>query len=559
MITLFLLLSISSFSQNKDQLSYADIRKTYEDLKTDNESALPKVRQYIQKAKNEGRTDRLIQGYRDGKQFSRSFDQKIRYADSTISASLRYGDRDEISKSYLSKGILYYFNKKNYTAALDEYLKAFEFSKNSKDQFLQNKVLYHLGIVKSHLGYYEDAKLHFEKCIVYYEAQSKIKENAVDLYNSKKAYYNTLHQLTVINRYLKNLKKSDSLSSLGYKLTKSSDDFHLEHSYFLKCRGISKYYSKDYGAARNDLEASLPGLTERNDFAWCSVVYYYLGKTFDAQNKEKEAISHYQKIDSVFNVNQFILPEVTSSYRILINHYKDHDVQKELYYTKQLLKADSLVTKDFPYLSDRMHRDYDRKTLKEELEKTGHIKIRFAQIIILLACLTIFFFFIRYRKDRQIKKKYDLLQKRLLLESQQIIQVQESSQIPKSTKSVLSLEINEKIKKKIKKFEQEKAYTKLGISQKTIAKDFGTNTQYLSSYIKEHKGVTFTTYLSQLRISYITHLLNTDSAILKLKIEALAKMCGIASRQNFSDLFYEYNGIRPVDFIKNRKDELGLP
>lgn len=559
MITLFLLLSINSFSQNQVQLSYADIRKSYKDLETDNEAALPKVRIYIHKAKIEGRPDRLIQGYRDGKQFSRSFDQKIKYADSTISASIRYGNRDEISKSYLSKGILFYFNKKNYAAALDEYLKAYEFSKKSKDRFLQNKVLYHLAIVKSHLGYYRDAKLDFEKCVVYYEAQSRIKKNDVDLYNSKKAYYNTLHQLTVINRYLKNFKKSDSLSELGYVLTKNSKDFRLENAYFLKCRGISKYCNKEYIAARKDLEASLPGLAERNDFAWSSVVYYYLGKTFDAQNEGDEAISNYQKIDSIFNVNQFILPEVTTSYRILINHYKGHDVQKELYYTKQLLKADSLITRDFPYLSDRMHRDYDRKTLQEELEKTGNIKIRFAQIIISFAFLTIIFFFIRHRKDRQIKKKYDLLQKRLLLESEQIIRNEETIQAPKGSKSTLSQEIHEKIRKKIKKFEQEKAYTKLGISQKTIAKDFGTNTQYLSSYIKENKGVTFTTYLSQLRIGYITHLLNTDNDTLKLKIEALAKMCGIASRQNFSDLFYEYNGIRPADFIKNRKDDLNLP
>ncbi|KQT15132.1 hypothetical protein ASG31_16170 [Chryseobacterium sp. Leaf404] len=560
--SLFLLLSIHFFSQKKVQISYAEIRSSYKDLKTDDESALPKVIQYIQKAKSEGRKDRLIQGYRDGRQFSRVFDQKIKYADSTISASVDFGDKDEISKSYLSKGILYYFNKKKFTAALDEYLKAYEFSKSSKDEFLKNKVLYHLAIVKSHLGYYKDAKLHFEKCIVYYEAQSKIKKNYVELYNSRKAYYNTLHQLTVINRYLKNFKKSDSLSSLGYLLTNNNADFRLENAYFLKCRGISKYYRKDYVAARRDLEASLPGLTERNDFSWSSVVYFYLGKTFDAQNKEAEAIFNYKKIDSIFNVNQFILPEVTKSYNVLIDYYQGKDVKRELYYTRQLLKADSLITKDFPYLSNRLHSDYDRKTLlqeKEELEKAGNTKIRFAQVIIFVAFLVIVFFLVRYRKDQKIKKKYDQLQQRLTKESEHLKQKEEVDEVPKSPRSGLSPEIHEKIRKKIKKFEEDKAFTKLGINQKTIAKDFGTNTLYLSTYIKDNKGVTFTTYLSQLRISYITHLLNTDRDALKLNIEVLAAMCGIAARQNFSDLFYEYNRIRPADFIKKRREELGMP
>lgn len=101
-IALFLIVSIHFFSQKKVQTSYADIRSSYKDLKTDDETALPKVLQYIQKAKSEGRLDRLIQGYRDGRQFSRVFDQKIKYADSTISASFDFGDKDEISKSYLS-------------------------------------------------------------------------------------------------------------------------------------------------------------------------------------------------------------------------------------------------------------------------------------------------------------------------------------------------------------------------------------------------------------------------------------------------------------------------
>ena len=64
--------------------------------------------------------------------------------------------------------------------------------------------------------------------------------------------------------------------------------------------------------------------------------------------------------------------------------------------------------------------------------------------------------------------------------------------------------------------------------------------------------------MAELRINYITNLLNTNSKYLNYTIEALADECGIAARQNFSNLFFDINGIRPTDYIKNRKKELGI-
>lgn len=562
LMTIFLLLSQQLFSQNSDRSTYRDIRKEYEKMLNDDSRAMPAVQKYIKKAKKEKNQERLIQGYRDGRQYAASFSEKMQYADSTIFATSTYGNRDEISKAYLSKGILFYFNKKKFKPALDQYLKAYKYSKNSKDEFLKHKVLYHMGIVKNHLGYYQDAQSHFENCIKFYEEQIRRRLHDNDLYSNKKAYYNSLHQLTVVNRYLKNFKTSDSLSILGYDLTKTDRDFALEKSYFLKCMGISSFHNKDFISARRYLEESLPGLIVRKDFAWCSVVYYHLGKLYEAQENPVLAIKNYQKIDSIFNKNDFILPEVTRSYNYLISHYNNSDVKKELYYTTQLLKADSLITRDFSYLSERIHKDYDRSSLmdeKNELEKSGLKKTRFGVFLMTVLIMVTVLFSIRYRKDQTIKKKYLILQKRLLDEKQMQNSMQVAEDSPKyRAKTELSPEIFEKISKKIKKFEEDKGYNKLGLTQKSIAKDFGTNAYYLSVYIKENREVSFTKYLSQLRISYITDLLNTDQKALNFKIEALAEMCGIAARQNFSDLFYEYNGIRPADFIKNKKKELGL-
>lgn len=559
---LFLFFACSQvfFSQENKGETFGEIRNHYEKLSIDDEHAVPFVKVYIQKAKNENKSSKLLQGYRDGRQFD--YENKIQYADSALAISLKSGNKEEISKDYLSKGIIYYFYQKNYKLALDQYLKAFEYSKKSKNKYQHYKVLYHLGIVKEHLGYYEEALEHFENCEAFYGSMRKQKLHENELYNYNKAYYNSLHQMTVVNRYLSRFSKSDSLALLGYKLTQGEKDFNLENSYFLKCMGISKYMHQDFDDAKEDLQRALPVILKRNDLAWASVIYYYLGKIGEVQKDQKKAIYFYNKIDSIFQKQSFIFPEISGGYQFLINYYKNKDVHKHLYYTHQLLKADSLLIKDYPYLSLKIHKDYDRNKLieqREDLEKISTKKIRLSQTLILIGAVIIIFFFIRYSKDRKIKKQYQLLQKRIaegkyrISESKQY-EVSEDS----SRKTFLSPEITKDIEEKLDVFERELQFKKKGLTQKSIAHKLGTNSHYLSVYINENKGMNFNKYMAELRITYITNLLNTNNKYLNYTIEALAEECGIAARQNFSNLFFDINGIRPTDYIKKRKQELGI-
>lgn len=119
-LVLFSAFSQWVFSQYKDEATFHEIRNAYEKMAIDDTSAIPYVKKYIAKAKKENNISKLIQGYRDGRQFD--YNNKIKYADSAISISLVYGSADDISKDYLSKGIIYYFYHKKYKLALNEYL-----------------------------------------------------------------------------------------------------------------------------------------------------------------------------------------------------------------------------------------------------------------------------------------------------------------------------------------------------------------------------------------------------------------------------------------------------
>jgi len=559
-IFLFSTFSQLLFSNNKNGRTFHEIRKTYEKMTIDDINAMPAVKLYIEKAKKENNTDKLIQGYRDGRQFD--FHNKIKYADSAISMSLVHGSTGDISKDYLSKGIIYYFYHKKYKLALNEYLKAYQFLKGSNDEYHHYKVIYHLGIVKGHLGYYDEALKHFNDCISFYSSKMNEKQHENERFNYSKAYFNCLHQMTVINRYLKSFVKSDSLSELGYKLTLNDNDFALENSYFLKCIGISKYQKKEYAKAESDLKKSLPTILKRNDFAWASVVYYYLGKTSEAQSNVYSSIEYYNKIDSIFVKHAFILPEVYKGYNFLIHYYKNKDINQQLYYTNQLLKADSVISKDYAFLSSKLHKDYDRRTLieeKEAIQKAGRNKMIFAAVLIFMGTVILIFFIVRYRKDQKIKKQYDLLQKRISDGTYMLNHlIKEHAGEYSVRKTFLTPELTSEIKEKLEKFEQEQQFRKKGLTQQNIASKLGTNAHYLSIYINENKGMNFNKYMAELRINYITNLLNTDTKYLQYKIDALADECGITARQNFSNLFFEINGIRPADYIKKRKQDLEI-
>lgn len=560
-LVLFSVFSQLLFSQKINEKEFGEIRKSYEKKSIDDISAMSDVKLYIQKAKREKNFEKLIQGYRDGRQFD--YNHKMNYADSALSVSTKHGTKDDVSKDYLSRGIIYYFYQKKYKSALNDYLKSYEYSKGTSNQYHRYKVVYHLGIVKSHLGYYDEALLHFQDCLKFYKSKFNYRLHVNEQFNYKKGYFNSLHQLAVINRYLKNYSKSDSLAHLGYQMTDNDKDFLLENSYFLKTKGILDFYHKKFDEAETNLKKSLPVLLKRCDYAWASVVYFYLGKIAEDQNNISQALYYYNQVDSIFVRHKIVVPEVLNGYKFLIVYYKENDVHKQLYYTRQLLIVDCILTKDFSYLSSKMHKDFDRQTLleeKEEIENRSNRKMRIALLFLFTAFIVLCFFLVRYVKDKKIKNQYDLLQKRIADGSYHVHNLsQENEDEELSTrKTYLTPEITEDVKKKLEKFESELQFKKKGLTQKSIAVKLGTNSHYISVYINENKGINFTKYIAELRISYITNLLNTNTKYLNYTIDALAEECGISGRQNFSKVFFEINGIRPADYIKNRKKDLGI-
>lgn len=564
-ILILLLISGFVFSKDNDPKSYDLLRKKYEAFEEGDSRAFLYLKPYIQKAKKENKQDELFQAYKDAVFYTKSVSRKLQYADSCIDAAYKSKNDDQISSSYILRGSIYYTKLKKFKPALDEYLMAYKYSKNSSDLYLKSKISYHLGVVKNYLGYNEEALELFKNCVSFFEKEANIttvdSENRI--YNSQKGYLNSIHQMIVCYRHLKDTQKADSLTEIGLLKTFNNKDFLQERSYFLKSKGISEYNNTKYQTSIDNLDQSLKLI--KDDFAWTSVDYFYIGKSYLALNKPDLAISNFKKIDSIFNKQEFLLPELRENYEILIDHYKKNkDAEKQLYYTTQLLKADSIISRDFAYLSLKIHREYDTNTLLEEKGRLETANIWGAYLIsglLITAGILVYVLFKRHKKQKTTLDKYLILQQKLRTDSYVGLEKQAAftpapQEVLDEKKPHITDAVRQDLLQKLKKFEDKLQFNQKGLTIHKLAIQFETNSNYLSYVINEQKGMNFNRYLGDLRIRHITCLLFEKNIYLNYTIDSLAKECGIASRQNFSDLFFEINGIRPTDFIRKRKQEI---
>jgi len=546
------------FSQNnaKDP-TFENFRKKYWEYEENDQRAFVYLNQYIKYSKSQKDYSELFQAYKDAILFSR--DQKMQYADSAITAAKQSENKDLIGDAYLSKGAIYYFNHRKFQLALNEYLTAYEYLEDSKDELPKYQNLYHIGVVKSYLGYYEEALKIFTECIDFFKINIKgdLHENVI--YNNTKGYLNSLHQAIICYQALGKKDEVKKLLDISAVSTPKTKDFALENSYFKKSKGVYDFFDKKYPEAINDFDQALPGLIKVNDFTWISYVYFYKGESYRKLGKKELAVENYKKVDSIFNKHRFILPELRSNYEELITYYKKKSSpENELYYTNQLLKVDSIISSDFKYLSTRIYKDYDTKQLlevKENLEKTNS----FGMALLIISGLVIislgFMMFYRIRKQKQIQQKYnELLVK---IEDEKSPEVEPEPLKFDLTKNIkLDQNIVEKLLKDISNFETNEKFLEKGLTLKKLAEYFKTNTSYLSQVINEYKGSNFSVYINVLRINYATQKIYHDREWRKYSIEHIASASGFSNRQSFSNIFLEINGIRPVDFIKKRIKEI---
>lgn len=554
-ISFFCIVNICSFHgqtdislQQLDSLqyyTYDDLSGKFYDHEADSAMAMVFARAYLSRAKKDRDTIKMADGYFFMTEVNND-SLAIKYADSIILLTKNVNNDDYYPFfGYLTRGNLF-FTKRKFKNSLDDYLKANKHLGPWKEDYLDYIVKHNIGLLKSRMGEYEEARTIFEKELDFY-----LEKNRKDRYSEN--YLNTLIALsdTYIRHQL--LDSAAMINKLGYDES-ILFNAHDKTGYFILYEGVNQCFKENYNAAIDSITKAVPLIRKIEDYPNLAFSYFYLGKSYIGLQNPEKAIIFFKKVDTIFQKISDIHPEMREGYEILINHYKSlGDKEQQLLYTEKLLTVDGKLNENYRYINKNIIHQYDTPQLiseKDELiatldGKKKKITIGIIGISVLALGVTGLFFYY-YKKQRIYKERLEkLLQEKIpptIPSGNETKGRLNNTDIPEGIVTT--------ILKNLEQFEAGQEYLSRNLNLKDMAKDLHTNTKYLSKTINVYKQKTFNTYINDLRVDYAVSRIKTDRKFRNYTITAIARESGFNSQEPFSRAFYKKNGIYPSFMIK---------
>lgn len=437
--------------------------------------------------------------------------------------ALELKNYSNLSTLYTTRATLY-DNLGLYDESIKQYETALTYAKRIEKEYLK---LYSIGFIYYNLApYYQDTSL--EKSIDYLEKSKieieKIKDNNDEIsLNKKKNLLVSINTNLGIFYFMnsnpnRNLQLSESYFSAALK-DAEIDNYQIDtdskislFEALLEFYNGKKEYDKavKYGERLLELEKSYSMPYERR------VGYMVLAKAY--LGLEKSEIS--QKYLDLF-----------SKLNDSINKIEKEAVEEPI---KQIVKK-------------------NEKSYSEKL-RTIIIGISISILAFLIIGMLVW-----KQKKRRLHKTYEKIIETLkanLAESQKISVFQESNKEDNIQKTLnMSEAMAKTLLIKLDKFERNNRFTKQEVNFSYLSNYLGTNSKYLNEILKIYKDKTFSQYINDLRIDYITKHLYEEPKSREYKISYLAEICGFSSREVFAVAFKKKMGISPSYFIENLRKE----
>ena len=553
----FLFFSTTLFSQERgfklpDSLKNKPFSYFFDQMEAherDTIQAIFYIDAWLKKAKKESNNKEIVRAFTEKIYFVKE-DLPLKFADSAIMFALKTKDNEVIGKSFFTKGTKFYLYG-NYEKALGLFLKAEDHFSKTESEYLRYKLKFSIANIKYYLEFYDEALVLFEGCAAYFKTSEE--------YNYRQGYLNSLNSMGLC--YTK-LKK--------YDLCTTTNDFALSEAkrigdesmmgFLIQSEGINQYFKKNYLASIKKLDEARPLILKEMNFGTATVGQFYTARSYWDLGQKEKAIFYFKKVDAYFEENLYMRPDFREGYELLVNYYKEKgDFVNQLFYINRLMKADSVLNANYKSISSKIHKEYDTKTLLHEKEqaenKLAHNNLLIKMLYIAIAVLFVFclvLFYRYYRNKKVFKAKLDSF---LYNE----VETPKLEELPKAVLPKKPLEINpevvQNIVKALEKFEEKKKFLKKDITLVSLAKEFDTNSNYLSKVIQHERDKNFAAYLNDLRIDYITQLMKTDSKYSNYNIKALADEAGFATPQHFSKAFFTVHGFYPSYFLSEMSQQ----
>lgn len=476
---------------------------------------------------------------------------KLLYNDSIINLKDQFSNSSHPAKAYYAKGF-YYFNKRNFIKATDNFIKANEYANRyyNKDIIVRSKQS--LGLLKKEIGDYEQALTLYKENFQYVtskDSTSLSSDNYLEIILSIASTYNKLNQ-------------SDSLyyyNDLGIKESLRLKNIDKYNDFILN-KSKSLLLEKKHDSSLANLKKVLPYYESSNNQANLTATYYYLAKNYFELNEDKKAVQLLKKVDSLYVKNKDTRPKtkVFESYNLLISYYRDQTQLENLiiYQDKIIALTNKLHTNEL-YINKKIVNDYDipvilannKKAMDKIKAEEKRITLFSYFLVAIIITILIILFYLNSRRKVYKKRFEELINKKTSSTTPSTINKKEKP----ITKTVLNIPdaVTAKILVSLEKFEKNKEFLNSKISIASLAKSIGTNPNYLSKTVNHFKKISFSQYINTLRIECAVDTLKSDTIYRKYTLKAIAAEFGFNNTESFSKAFYKETGIKPSFFMKS--------
>ncbi|MBB4804839.1 AraC-like DNA-binding protein [Chryseobacterium defluvii] len=261
--------------------------------------------------------------------------------------------------------------------------------------------------------------------------------------------------------------------------------------------------------------------------------FYYINKVYNKKTEAKCAYDTKLKIYHLLSINYENTGESKSAYR-----YAKLSLS-------EMEKKRVRDTSGNAFLG--MYEQQEIKSVSKEMIKKNR-RFTFLLIVLLVLTFSVIIFFIVYRNNKRKKKTFLEFQKK-------IDEIHNFNIYPVTTEKIenpiiIEDELVNQILKKIDLMESDKKFLSNNFKLAQIAKQLNTNTTYLSQIINQHKGMTFSEYVNNLRINYVLKELNSNAKFRKYTIQAMSEELGYKSPTTFTNAFKSRVKMTPLYYIQ---------
>ncbi|GHC53486.1 helix-turn-helix domain-containing protein [Ulvibacter litoralis] len=310
---------------------------------------------------------------------------------------------------------------------------------------------------------------------------------------------------------------------------------------YLETDNISKatdYYQRALSVVKkSDLENS----------SVAAVSLFGMGKVSSATKNLQLAEDYYKRALAISTVEEEQTVQITKE---LSEVYKTMDSLSEYRkYYSQSSELSSSISASERKVRNTILSQIEKEQAQQIESKKGIYFILGGVLIALVLLSGVLYYFYNKRLDKEYARFKEVISK---IEREEKLQTEEAVEkeiVPAHKKIVIPESTERAILERLEDFEQTTKFIDANMSLQLLAKQMKTNTKYISEIIRKYKNKNFNTYINELRVNYIIHLMKTDKKYLAYKVSYLAESCGFSSHSAFTVVFKSITGITPKQFI----------